>query len=55
MKYEGLSYEQCSREALRLLTRRATQDGKWWDIVDDLVALRARMLVLLPSVGRQCA
>jgi hypothetical protein len=42
IRYAGMSYEQASREAERLLKRAAT-NGNWHSIVDDLVFLRELM------------
>lgn len=43
-KYMGFSYEQASREGLKLLERGL--QGNWHAVVDDLVQLRDLMLVL---------
>jgi len=38
-EYLGMSREQCSKEAMRLI-ERAQRDGNWLNIVDRLVDLR---------------
>lgn len=43
-RYTGLSYEQASREGLRLV-RGAAETQNWWVIVDDLVELRKMGIV----------
>lgn len=41
-QYDGLSYEQASREGF-LLVREATKTGDWFSIVDRLTELRKIM------------
>jgi hypothetical protein len=44
--YRGLSYEQASREGLRLV-RQAAETGAWHKILEPLTALREIMALMV--------
>lgn len=43
-KFQGMSYEQASREGERLI-KEAAATGHWHSIVDDLVDLKRLMMI----------